>query len=153
LYGMAMLTIYFRPGTAIAPSMAQVVAMSFRATAFMPPGTLPAFIVRFDAGSIPVAQLVSSSGQRSDQEIQDLALYRVRPLLATLPGVSAPPPFGGKVRTIVAYLDPDRMRAYRISPEEIAATVARENLTLPAGNARIGDYTTIASTNTMVEKP
>ena len=153
IQGMAMLKLYFRPGTDIAQSMAQVVAMSFRATAFMPPGTLPPFIVRFDAGSIPVGQLVFSSDQRSDQEIQDLALYRVRPLLATLPGVSAPPPFGGKVRTIVAYVDPDRMRAYNLSPEGIAAELARANLTLPAGNVRTGHFDTIAATNALVQRP
>jgi multidrug efflux pump subunit AcrB len=153
IQGMGMLKLYFHPGTDIAQSMAQVTAMTFRATAFMPPGTLPAFIVRFDAGSIPVGQLVFSSDSRSDAEIQDLALYKVRPLLATLPGVSAPPPSGGKIRTIVVYADPARMRAYRISPDEIAATLARENLTLPAGNVRVGDFTTIASTNAMVAKP
>jgi multidrug efflux pump subunit AcrB len=153
IQGMGMLKLYFHPGTDIAQSMAQVTAMTFRATAFMPPGTLPAFIVRFDAGSIPVGQLVFSSDTRSDSEIQDLALYKVRPLLATLPGVSAPPPSGGKIRTIVVYADPDRMRAYRVSPDEIAATLARENLTLPAGNVRTGDLTTIASTNAMVLKP
>ncbi len=153
IQGMAMLKLYFRPGTDIAQSMAQVVAMSFRATAFMPPGTLPPFIVRFDAGSIPVGQLVFSSDQRSDKEIQDLALYRVRPLLATLPGVSAPPPFGGKIRTIVAYVDPDRMRAYNLSPEDIAAELARANLTLPAGNVRTGHFDTIAATNAMVQRP
>jgi multidrug efflux pump subunit AcrB len=153
IQGMGMLKLYFHPGTDIAQSMAQVTAMTFRATAFMPPGTLPAFIVRFDAGSIPVGQLVFSSDTRSDSEIQDLALYRVRPLLATLPGVSAPPPSGGKIRTIVVYADPARLRSYRISPDEIAATLARQNLTLPSGNVRVGDYTTIASTNAMVIKP
>src|SRR3989442_11970713 len=134
IQGMAMLKLYFHPDTDIAQSMAQVTAMTFRATAFMPPGTLPAFIVRFDAGSIPAGQLVFSSDRRGDQEIQDLALYRVRPLLATLPGVSAPPPFGGKVRTLVAYVDPHRMRADNLSPEGIAAELARANLTPPAGN-------------------
>src|SRR5438270_10246641 len=153
IQGIGMLKLYFHPGTDIAQSMAQVTAMTFRATAFMPPGTLPAFIVRFDAGSIPVVQLVFSSDTRSDSEIQDLALYKVRPLLATLPGVSAPPPSGGKIRTIVVYADPAKMRSYRISPDEIAATIARENLTLPAGNVRTGDLTTIASTNAMVAKP
>src|SRR5437762_4407728 len=59
IQGMAMIKLYFHPGTDIAQSMAQVTAMAFRATAFMPPGTLPAFIVRFDAGSIPVGQLRS----------------------------------------------------------------------------------------------
>src|SRR5690242_9538381 len=120
IQGMAMLKLYFHPGTDIAQALAQTTAMAFRSTSFMPPGTLPPFIVRFDAGSIPVGQLVFSSDTRSDQEIQDLALYRVRPLLATLPGVSSPPPSGGKVRTIVVYVDPDRMRAYRLSPSDIA---------------------------------
>src|SRR6185369_6351633 len=133
IQGMAMLKLYFHPGTDIAQSLAQVTAMTFRATSFMPPGTLPAFIVRYDAGSIPAGQLVFSSDRRSDAEIQDLALYKVRPILATIPGVSAPPPSGGKVRTIVVYVDPDRMRSYGIAPDDIATTLARENLTLPAG--------------------
>ena len=75
IQGIGMLKLYFHPGTDIAQSMAQVTAMTFRATAFMPPGTLPAFIVRYDAGSIPVGQLVFSSDTRSESEIQDLALY------------------------------------------------------------------------------
>jgi multidrug efflux pump subunit AcrB len=153
IQGMAMLKLYFHPGTDIAQSMAQVTAMAFRATSFMPPGTLPAFIVRFDAGSIPVGQLVFSSDKRSDSEIQDLALYRVRPLLSTIPGVSAPPPSGGRIKTIVVYADPERMRAYRISPEDIASQLARQNLTLPAGNVRVNGFTTIATTNAMVPKP
>ena len=152
IQGMAMVKLYFHPGTDIAQSMAQVTAMAFRATSFMPPGTLPPFIVRFDAGSVPVGQLVFSSDQRGEAEIQDLALNKVRPLLATLPGVSAPPPTGGKIRLMVAYLDPDRLRAYRMSPDEVATAVARSNLTLPAGNVRIGDLTTIAATNAMVGK-
>src|SRR5713101_7285013 len=127
IQGMGMLKLYFHPGTDIAQSMAQVTAMAFRATSFMPPGTLPAFIVRFDAGSIPVGELVFSSDTRSDTEIQDLALYRVRPLLSTIPGVSAPPPSGGKIRTIVVYADPDRMRSYGISPDEIALRLTRQN--------------------------
>ncbi len=153
IQGMAMLKLYFQPGTDIAEATAQTTAMTFRATSFMPPGTLPAFIVRYDAGSIPAGQLVFSSDRRSDAEIQDLALYRVRPVLSTIPGVSAPPPSGGKVRTIVVYADPDRMRSYGIAPDEIATTLARENLTLPAGNVRVGDFTTISQTNAMVQKP
>src|SRR5438067_622306 len=116
IQGMAMLKLYFHPGTDIAQSLAQVTAMAFRATSFMPPGTLPPFIVRFDAGSIPAAQLVFSSDTRSEADIQDLALYRVRPMLATLPGVSAPPPTGGKIKTIMVYADPKKLREYRISP-------------------------------------
>jgi len=153
IQGMSMLKLYFHPGTNIPQAMAQVTAMSFRATSFMPPGTLPPFIVRFDAGSIPVGQLTFSSPKRSESELQDLALFRVRPLLSTLPGVSAPPPSGGKVRTIVVALDPAQLRAYRTSPDEVAAAVARGNITLPAGNVRMGDFTLLATSNAMVQKP
>jgi multidrug efflux pump subunit AcrB len=151
IQGMAMLKLYFHPGTDIAQSMAQVTAMAFRATSFMPQGTLPPFIVRFDAGSIPVGQLVFSSDTRSDAEIQDQALFKVRPLLATLPGVSAPPPSGGKIRTIEVYVDPQKLRAYHLSPDDVAQQLAKSNLTLPAGNVRVGDKTTIAATNAMVK--
>lgn len=150
IQGMAMLKLYFHPGTDIAQSLAQVTAMAFRSIAFMPSGTLPPFIVRFDVGSVPVGQLVFSSDTKSDGEVQDLALYKVRPLLATLPGVSAPPPSGGKVRMLVAYVDPDRLRSYNLSTDEVANAIARGNLTLPAGNVRVGDVTTIANTNAMV---
>jgi multidrug efflux pump subunit AcrB len=150
IQGMAMIKLYFHPGTDIAQSLAQVTAMAFRATSFMPTGTIPPFIVRFDVGSVPVGQLVFSSETRGGGEVQDLALYKVRPLLATLPGVSAPPPSGGKVRMIVAYVDPDRLRSYDLSTDEVAQSIARGNLTLPAGNVRLGDVTTIAATNAMV---
>lgn len=153
IQGMAMLKLYFHPGTNIPQATAQVTAMAFRATSFMPPGTLPPFIVRFDAGSIPIGQLTFSSPQRSESELQDLALFRVRPLLSTLPGVSAPPPSGGKVRTIVVSLDPSQLRAFRVAPEEVVAAVSRGNLTLPSGNVRIGDHTTLATTNAIVQKP
>ncbi|HEV2173618.1 MAG TPA: efflux RND transporter permease subunit, partial [Nitrospira sp.] len=126
--------------------------MTFRATAFMPAGTLPAFILRYDAGSIPAGQLVFSSETRSQSEIQDLALYRVRPLLATLPGVSAPPPFGGKIRTIVVDLDPDRMRSYGVSPQDVSVALAKTNVTLPTGNINIGDFSSIATSNAMVTR-
>lgn len=151
IQGMAMLKLYFHPGTDIAQSLSQVTAMAFRATSFMPTGTLPPFIVRFDVGSVPVGQLVFSSETRSSAEVQDAALFKVRPLLATLPGVSAPPPSGGKVRMVVAYVDPDRLRSYNLSTDEVATAIAKGNLTLPAGNVRIGGRTAIAATNAMVD--
>src|SRR5476651_1709163 len=77
IQGIAMLKLYFHPGTDIAQSLAQVTAMAFRATSFMPPGTLPPFIVRFDVGSVPVGQLVFSSETRSSADVQDAALFKV----------------------------------------------------------------------------
>src|SRR3989441_4867029 len=91
IQSVSIMKLYFHPGTDTAYAMAQVTAMAYRSTAFMPPGTLPPFIMRLDAGSYPVAQLVFQSDTRSDTEIQDLALFRVRPILAPLPRAAAPP--------------------------------------------------------------
>jgi multidrug efflux pump subunit AcrB len=151
--GVTMLKLYFHPGTDTSYAVAQVTAMAYRAAAFMPPGTLPPFIMRLDQGSFPAAQLVFESKTRSDTEIQDLALYKVRPILATLPGVSAPPPFGGKARMIMVSLNPERLRAYGMSPEEVAVAVASTNVTLPEGAVRLNGTQYITQTNNTVAGP
>src|SRR5919204_5345779 len=92
IQNVGLLKLFFHPGTDMNQALAQTVSYVERSRAFMPPGTVSPFVVRFDAGSVPVGQLVFSSETRSVGEIQDLALFRVRPLFATLPGVSAPPP-------------------------------------------------------------
>ena len=95
--------LQFHPGTDMSAALSETVAYVNRARAFMPPGTPGPFITRFDAGSVPVGQLVFSTENptRTVGQMQDAALNMVRPLFATLPGVSAPPPFGGSARTIV----------------------------------------------------
>src|SRR5512144_428524 len=99
----------------------------------MPPGTVPPFIMRFDAGSVPVGDLVFASESRSVGELQDLALNRVRPLFATLPGVSAPPPFGGSARAIVVNLKPERLSATDMAPDEVVTAISKANLISPSG--------------------
>src|ERR1700747_2687471 len=139
IQGVALIKLQFHPGTDMAQATAQTISYVDRARAFMPAGTVPPFVMRFDAGSVPVGFLVFSSQTRGLGEIQDLALNRVRPLFATLPGVSAPPPFGGNARTIVVTVDPDRLRAYHMSPEEVVRAVSAGNIIMPAGNIRTGD--------------
>src|SRR5438128_3455560 len=145
--GAALIKIEFNEGTDMSQAMAEVVGYVNRSRAFMPPGAVPPFITRFDAGSVPVAQLVFTSATRSPGEMQDIALNRVRPIFATLPGVSAPPPFGGNQRTIVVRVDPERLRQYRLSPEEVIFAINRASTVLPSGNVRTGDLIRIASTN------
>src|SRR3972149_6790787 len=108
--GMSLMKLFFHPGTNMSQAMAETVGYVNRARSFMPPGTVPPFIMRFDAGSVPVGQLVFSSPTLSPGAMQDIALNRVRPIFATLPGVSAPPPFGGNQRSIVISVDPEKMR-------------------------------------------
>ena len=137
----SLIKLQFHPGTDMSQAMSETVAYVNRARAFMPPGTVPPFVMRFDAGSVPVGNLVFSSTSRTVGEMQDLALNRVRPLFATLPGVSAPPPFGGSARSILVNLKPERLRAYNMSPDEVVSAVTEANLISPSGNMPIaGKY-------------
>src|SRR6202051_692115 len=141
IQGNALIKLQFYPGTDMAQAMAETVSYANRARAFMPPGTVPPFVMRFDAGSVPVGNLVFASSTRSVGEMQDAALTLVRPLFATLPGVSAPPPFGGSARSIVVNLKPDRLRAYRLAPDEVVTAITEANLISPSGNMPVaGKY-------------
>src|ERR1700693_541099 len=138
IQGAALMKLVFHPDTDMSQAMSETVGYVDRARAFMPPGTVPPFITRFDAGSVAVGQLVFSSASHTQGELQDFALNRVRPLFATLPGVSAPPPFGGNQKTIVIMLDPDKLQQYRISPEEAISAVNKGSLVMPSGNMWTG---------------
>src|SRR6267378_8222578 len=141
IQGASLVKLQFYPGTDMAQAMSETVAYVNRARAFMPPGTVPPFITRFDAGSVPVGNLVFSSETRSVGEMQDAALNLVRPLFATLPGVSAPPPFGGSARSIIVNVKPDRLRSYSLSPDDIVSAICTANLITPSGNMPIkGKY-------------
>jgi multidrug efflux pump subunit AcrB len=150
IQGAALMKLVFHGDTDMNQAMAETVGYVNRARAFMPPGAVPPFITRFDAGSVAVAQLILSSDSRTPGEMQDFAINRVRPLFATLPGVSAPPPFGGNQRTIVVRLNPDRLRQYRISPEEAVGAVNRSSALYPSGVVRTGDFARIANTNAVI---
>jgi multidrug efflux pump subunit AcrB len=146
----ALLKLTFHPGTDMSEALAQTIGYVNRARAFMPPGTVGPFIMRFDAGTVPVGYLVFRSETRSLGEIQDLALNRVRPQFATLPGLTSPPPFGGSQRTIVIRVDPDRLRSYGMAPDEVIRAVSTGNVIMPSGSVNIGDETRISPMNSVV---
>ncbi|HKQ37256.1 MAG TPA: efflux RND transporter permease subunit [Verrucomicrobiae bacterium] len=151
IQGAAIIKLQFYPGTDMSQAMSETVAYVNRSRAFMPPGTVPPFIMRFDAGSVPVGNLVFSSESRSVGEMQDAALNLVRPLFATLPGVSAPPPFGGSARSIVVNLKPDRLRAYNMSPDDVVVALTGANTISPSGNMPIGGKYPMVPLNSVVK--
>ncbi|HEV2397756.1 MAG TPA: efflux RND transporter permease subunit [Candidatus Sulfotelmatobacter sp.] len=152
IQGNALIKLTFHPGTDMSQALAQTISYVNRARAFMPPGTVSPFVIRYDAGTLPVGYLVFSSPSRTLGEIQDLALNRVRPVFATLPGVSSPPPFGGNQRTIVISVDPNKLHAYGLSPNNVVQSLLSGNSIEPAGNANIGNYQALVTTNSTVEQ-
>jgi multidrug efflux pump subunit AcrB len=151
--GTALMKLYFHPDTNMAQAMAETINYVNRSQAFMPPGTVSPFVMRFDTGSVPVGYLVLSSDTRSIAEIQDLALFRVRPMFSNLPGVSAPPPFGGSARSIVITVDPKKLQSLSMSPDEVIVALTRGNTISPSGNVPIGDSYPIVPVNTVVKDP
>jgi multidrug efflux pump subunit AcrB len=151
IQGVTLLKLNFHDGTDMGQATGEVVAMVNRARAFMPPGTISPFVTRFDGGSVAVGQLVFSSPTRSLAEVSDLALFKVRPMFSTLPGVSAPPPFGGNQRTVLIKADPDKLRSYNVTPQDLVTAIAKGNVITPSGNIRVGDQTLITPQNTVVE--
>jgi multidrug efflux pump subunit AcrB len=150
IQGVALIKLQFHPGTNMAQAVAETVSYVDRARAFMPTGTLPPFVIRFDGGSVPVGDLVFSSKTRTVAELQDAALFKVRPLFATLPGVSAPPPFGSSQRTVVINADPGKLRAYNMSPDEVVQALSAGNTINPSGNVEIGDFLPMVPINSVV---
>jgi multidrug efflux pump subunit AcrB len=150
IQGMALMKLFFHPGTDMAQAMAETINYVNRSRAFMPPGTVSPFVMRFDTGSVPVGYLVLSSETKTIGEIQDQALFKVRPMFTALPGVSAPPPFGGSARTIVIRANPDRLRSYNISPDEVVTALSAGNAVSPSGNLHIGDLYPVVPTNALV---
>jgi multidrug efflux pump subunit AcrB len=153
IQGASIMKLQFHPGTDMSQAMSEVIGYVNRARAFMPPGTVSPFAMRFDAGSVPVGYLTFSTDNpnRTVGEMQDAALNLVRPLFATLPGVSAPPPFGGSARTILINVKPDRMRAYNLSPDAIVQAMAQANTISPSGNMNLGDKYPIVPVNAIVK--
>jgi multidrug efflux pump subunit AcrB len=150
IQGTALLRLSFHAGTNMSEALAQTVSYVNRARAFMPPGTVSPFVIRFDAGTLPVGYLVFSSPTRSLSEIQDLALNRVRPVFATLQGVSSPPPFGGNQRTIVINVDPQKLHAYGLSPDNVVQALTTGNSIQPAGNVDLGSTNAMVTTDSTV---
>src|SRR5258708_3356249 len=117
IQGLTMLRLTFYENTDMAEASAEVALQVNRAMKFFPPGALPSQVIRFDASSLPVGQLVFSSKTRSLKEIYDLVTTRIRSMFATVPGLSAPPPFGANSRSVVINVDPQKMRSYNVTPD------------------------------------
>ncbi|MFI5163921.1 MAG: efflux RND transporter permease subunit [Bacteroidia bacterium] len=152
IQGLTMLKLTFYENTDMAEASAQVALQVSRAMNFFPPGAVPPQVIRFDASSLPVGELVFSSKTRSLKEIYDLATTRIRPMFATVPGLSAPPPMGANARSLLMNIDPQKLRSYNITPDEVVQAVAKNNVITPSGNVRIGNTMYMVTNNSLEQK-
>src|ERR1700742_3514062 len=150
--GLTLMKLTFYQGTNMAQAAAEVTSYTNRAQAIFPPGSQPPFILRFDASTLPVGQLVLSSPIRSNNELQDLANVYVRAQFTSVPGLVSPAPFGGTPRTIVLKANPELMREHNVTPDQLVAALRDNNQPTPAGNVRIGDLNYFTPSNTVIKE-
>ncbi|MCC9019755.1 efflux RND transporter permease subunit [Flavobacterium lipolyticum] len=150
--GLTLMKINFYEGTDMGQAIAEINALSNRSQVFLPPGAPPPFIIRFDASSQPVGQLVFKSKTKTNNELQDIANFTARPFLIKIPGLTTAPPFGGSPRTIEINIDPNKLRTHQLTPEQIVESISRNNITSPSGNIYVNDINYLTPTNNTIKE-
>src|SRR6201989_1172092 len=147
LNGISVQKIYFQPDVNLDLAIAQIVSATNSIRALMPAGIQAPIVVQFNASSVPVLQLSLSSDTLSEQQLYDYGIYRIRQQLAPIPGITLPTPAGGKYRQIMVDIDPAKLVAKGLTPLDVVNAVNTQNLTLPAGTAKMGDTQYTVRTN------
>jgi multidrug efflux pump subunit AcrB len=149
LSGISVEKIYFQPNVSIDLAISQIVSGSNSIRALLPAGIEPPIVIQYNASSVPVLQLSLSSDQLNEQQLYDYGLYQIRQALAPIPGITLPTPYGGKYRQVMVDLDPDALRARGISPNDVVNAVNAQSLTLPSGDAKMGERQFIVKVNSL----
>ena len=145
--GISVTKIYFHPGVNVETGVAQVTAISQTLLRTFPPGTTPPLIITYNASSVPVLDLALSGKGLSQQRLFDLATNFLRPQLATVQGASSPWPYGGKQPQVQVDIDSAKLQAMHLSPADVVQAFAKQNLILPAGTEKIGQFEYQIETN------
>jgi multidrug efflux pump subunit AcrB len=140
---VSIIKVFFQPGTDADSDVNEISNLAMADLRRLPPGTLPPIVQKFDASSLPVCLITLKGDGLNETALRDLGQFTVRNQLAAVPGASIPPPFGGKYRQIMVYVDPARLNAYDMSPMDVVRAVNNANLILPSGDVKLGpfDYT------------
>jgi multidrug efflux pump subunit AcrB len=140
LRGISVVKIFMQPGAKVDLAVAQITALSQSVLRQAPPGTVPPFIIQYNASSVPVIQLALSGSGLSEQQLFDIGVNFLRPQLATVQGASLPWPYGGKQPQIQVDLDPAALQAKGLSPNDVVSAISLQNLVLPGGTSKIGAF-------------
>ena len=138
--GLAVVKIFLQPRASLDAAKAQVTGASQTILRQMPPGVVPPLVMNYNASSVPILQLGLSSKTLSEQQLGDLGLNFIRTQLVTIPGASVPYPYGGKQRQVMIDLNPGLLQSKGFAPRDVVKAFNQQNLILPAGTAKIGQF-------------
>src|SRR5436853_6855002 len=140
LTGIAVVKVFFQPNVRIEKALAQITAISQTQLRQLPPGTTPPLVITYSASTVPILQLALSGHTLSEQQLFDLGVNFLRTRLVTIPGVAIPWPYGGKQRQVEVDLDTNALQARGLSPVDVVNAISAQNLMLPAGTSKIGEF-------------
>src|ERR1700741_2902814 len=138
--GIAIVKIYLQPNASIDRGNAQITAVSQTILRQLPPGSLPPLIINYSASTVPILQLSLSGNDLTEPQLNDIALNFLRTQLVTVPGAAVPYPYGGKTRQVMVNLNPSLMQAKGLSPSDVLTALGNEQLILPGGTAKRGQF-------------
>ena len=145
--GRAVIKVFFQPGVNIANAVAQITAIAQTQIHQLPPGTTPPLVIQYNASSVPIIQLGLSGQGLSEMQLNDLALQTVRTQLVTVPGAGVPYPYGGKQRQVQVDLNLPALQSKGLSPADVVNAISAQNLILPSGTIKIGQFEYQLETN------
>jgi multidrug efflux pump subunit AcrB len=140
--GVSLIKVYFQAGTDANADVTQISNLAMADLRRLPQGTLPPVVMSMDASNLPVCLLTVDGKGLSETQLHDFLQFQIRNQIAGVPGATVPPPYGGRYRQIMVYVDPLKLQANQLSPMDVVRAVDNSNLILPAGDVRIGplDY-------------
>ena len=150
LLGVSIIKVYFQPGTNADADVTELSNLALADLKRLPPGTLPPVVLKFDASSLPVCLVTLKAKGLTQTQIHDIGQFTIRNQIAVVPGAEIPPPFGGKYRQIMVYVDPYKLASRQLSPMDVVHAVNDSNLILPAGDVKIGPNDYYVYSNSLV---
>ncbi|HEX3739805.1 MAG TPA: efflux RND transporter permease subunit [Terriglobales bacterium] len=151
LLGVSIIKIYFQPGTSADADMTSISNLALADLRRLPPGTLPPVVLKFDASSLPVCLVTLKGEGLSESRLHDLGQFEIRNQIAVVKGAEIPPPFGGRYRQIMVYVDPYKLASRQMSPMDVVQAVNNSNLILPAGDVKMGPFDYYVYSNSLVD--
>ena len=151
MLGVSLIRVYFQPGTSADADVTELSNLALADLKRLPPGTLPPVVLKFDASSQPVCLVAVRGKGLSETELHDQAQFNVRNQIAVVKGAEIPPPFGGKYRQVMVYVDPYKMMSRQMSPMDVVDAVNNQNLILPAGDVKMGALDYYVYSNSLVK--
>jgi multidrug efflux pump subunit AcrB len=152
LLGVSIIKVYFQPGTNADADVTELSNLALADLKRLPPGTLPPVVLKFDASSLPVCLVTLKGEGLNETQIHDIGQFTIRNQIAVVKGAEIPPPFGGKYRQVMVYVDPYKLLSRQLSVMDVVDAVNRNNLILPAGDVKMGPYDYYVYSNALVDK-